>query len=131
MKLHKLFYGQLLAVLFHKLIDIIVIQLYSHDLDQRHNLADFRLHRYVSENPQTHSTMLSGQSPYQAEVRVLLVSSSLYSSTNYRYQCYPAHFPMILTKATISLTSGSTDTCLKTLRHIRQRFTAKASTKQK
>ncbi|GBM49340.1 hypothetical protein AVEN_148669-1 [Araneus ventricosus] len=46
MQFHKFFGGQLLAVLFLKLIDIILIHLQSHDLGQRHNLVDYRPHRY-------------------------------------------------------------------------------------
>ncbi|GBM09697.1 hypothetical protein AVEN_186404-1 [Araneus ventricosus] len=45
-KLHELFGAQLLAVLFHKLMDIIVIHLQSHYLSQRHTLVDYRLHSY-------------------------------------------------------------------------------------
>ncbi|GBL97316.1 hypothetical protein AVEN_35657-1 [Araneus ventricosus] len=41
---HKLLGGQLLAMLFHKLIAIIVIHLQSHDLRLR--LVDYRLHRF-------------------------------------------------------------------------------------
>ncbi|GBM56426.1 hypothetical protein AVEN_56111-1 [Araneus ventricosus] len=43
MQFHKLFSGQLLAEVFLKLIDIIF---HSHELGQRHNLVDCRLHKY-------------------------------------------------------------------------------------
>ncbi|GBN05959.1 hypothetical protein AVEN_215373-1 [Araneus ventricosus] len=39
MQLHKLIGGQLLVVLFHKLIDSIIIHLQFPDLGQRHNLV--------------------------------------------------------------------------------------------
>ncbi|GBM35711.1 hypothetical protein AVEN_58397-1 [Araneus ventricosus] len=40
------FSGQLLAVLYHKLIDVILIRLLSIDLGQTNNHVDYRLHRY-------------------------------------------------------------------------------------
>ncbi|GBM81317.1 hypothetical protein AVEN_72556-1 [Araneus ventricosus] len=54
MQLHKLFGGQLLFVLFLKLINIIAIHLQSPDLGQRRNLVDYRLHRILFETPQCH-----------------------------------------------------------------------------
>ncbi|GBM45209.1 hypothetical protein AVEN_168289-1 [Araneus ventricosus] len=51
---HKLFGGQLLVVLFHQLIDNIVIQLHSPDLGPRQNFIDYRLHRVLSQTPQCH-----------------------------------------------------------------------------
>ncbi|GBM38056.1 hypothetical protein AVEN_160316-1 [Araneus ventricosus] len=51
---NKLFGGQILAVLFHKLIDIIAIHLQSPDLGQRYNLFDCRLHRVLSQTAQCH-----------------------------------------------------------------------------
>ncbi|GBL73812.1 hypothetical protein AVEN_163345-1 [Araneus ventricosus] len=46
MELSWLFITQLLAVSYLKLIDIVLIYPQSHDLSQRHNLIDCRLHRY-------------------------------------------------------------------------------------
>ncbi|GBN17742.1 hypothetical protein AVEN_38687-1 [Araneus ventricosus] len=65
-QLHKLFSGQLLVMLFHKFIDIISIQLQSLDLGQRYNFVD-------SDSSMSHSTTLSDQSFFRAEVRVFLV----------------------------------------------------------
>ncbi|GBO41039.1 hypothetical protein AVEN_239978-1 [Araneus ventricosus] len=46
MQFRMFFSGQLLTVLYHKLIDIILIRLLSIDLGQTNNLVDYRLHRY-------------------------------------------------------------------------------------
>ncbi|GBN92011.1 hypothetical protein AVEN_51286-1 [Araneus ventricosus] len=50
MQIYKLFGGQLLAVLFHKLIDIISIHIHlqSPDVGQRYYLVDYRLHRVLT-----------------------------------------------------------------------------------
>ncbi|GBN52162.1 hypothetical protein AVEN_117012-1 [Araneus ventricosus] len=83
MQLRKFFGGQLLVVLFHKLIDIIAIHLQSPDLGQRH--SD---HGVLSRTPLSHSATLSDQRVFQAEESVLLVT--------------PFHaFPIILRQETM------------------------------
>ncbi|GBL97103.1 hypothetical protein AVEN_254139-1 [Araneus ventricosus] len=76
MQFLKLFSCQLLAVVFLKFSDII-FQLQLYDLVQRHNLVDSRLHSSigtVSSPSKSHSTALFGESFYQAEVSILLVT---------------------------------------------------------
>ncbi|GBL83772.1 hypothetical protein AVEN_132665-1 [Araneus ventricosus] len=54
MQLHKLFGVQLLAVLFHKLIDIMAMHLQSPDLGQGHNLVDYKAPQALYKTPQCH-----------------------------------------------------------------------------
>ncbi|GBN72460.1 hypothetical protein AVEN_82502-1 [Araneus ventricosus] len=71
MQLHKLFGGLLLVVFFHKLIDINDINLQSSDLGQRRNLV-VTLHM-ASDSSMSHSTILSRQNFFKAEVEIRLV----------------------------------------------------------
>ncbi|GBL88095.1 hypothetical protein AVEN_133742-1 [Araneus ventricosus] len=71
----RFFGSQLLVVAFLKLIDI-SFALQSHDLDQRHNLVDCRVHRYCLIPLKVTFDNFSSQSFFQVEVRVLLVTPS-------------------------------------------------------